>query len=225
MGVGGTPDNAFVVKLVIEKYRSLKKPVYAAFIDFRKAYDAVNRPLLWECIRGLGVHGRALNVLQSMYSDVHLGDRPEGVLGGYRILLCWRDARLTAVPSVLGLFIDRVKAFMHQMLPGVGVHFGQMLLHTMLYDDDLMLLAESGADLQGMLNFPTTGLPSLHIAFPCVLPVQLLLPPSYPMCPPTVFVMNGRQVFILMARALRLTMQIPSGAAMSLAPTSRQATV
>ena len=50
MGVGGTPDNAFVVKLVIEKYRSLKKPVYAAFIDFRKAYDAVNRPLSWELV-------------------------------------------------------------------------------------------------------------------------------------------------------------------------------
>ena len=63
---------------VIEKYQSsLKMPVYAAFIGFWEAYDSVNGPLSWEFLRGLGVHGRALNVLQSIYSNVRLRVRLE----------------------------------------------------------------------------------------------------------------------------------------------------
>ena len=148
----GTPDNAFVLQHVIEKYRSLKKPVYAAFIDFRKAYDSVSRPLLWECLRGLGVHGRALSVLQSMYSDVRLRVRLEGVLGEMFSSGVGVMQGCPLSPLFFGLLIDRIEAFMHEMLPGVGVHLGQMLLQILLYADDLVLLAESQADLQKMLD-------------------------------------------------------------------------
>lgn len=42
---------------------------YGAFIDLRKAYDSVNRDLLWLKLRRLGVSGRFLGTLQSMYTN------------------------------------------------------------------------------------------------------------------------------------------------------------
>ena len=48
----GTDDGAFVLNHVIEAYTSRGKPVYAVLVDFRKAYDSVDRPTL--CLEQLG---------------------------------------------------------------------------------------------------------------------------------------------------------------------------
>ena len=56
-----------------------KQPMYACFLDLKGAYDRVNRELLWEVLRRLGVDGRMLGALQSLYANVtvamKIGDR------------------------------------------------------------------------------------------------------------------------------------------------------
>jgi hypothetical protein len=42
-----TIDAAFILRHTVEVYQSREKPVYCAFIEFRKAYDSVNRDILW----------------------------------------------------------------------------------------------------------------------------------------------------------------------------------
>ena len=41
-----------------------------SFIDFKKAYDRVDRGKLWGCLKGMGIGGRALAFLKAAYSDV-----------------------------------------------------------------------------------------------------------------------------------------------------------
>ena len=87
-----------------------------------------------------------------MYSDVRLRVRLEGVLGE---MFSSNIGVMQGCPLsqlLFGLLTDRVEIYIHEMLPGVGVHMGQMLLQILLYADDLVLLAESQADLQKMLN-------------------------------------------------------------------------
>ena len=66
----GTLDAAFILRHSIEKYAAERKPLYCAFIDFRKAYDSVDRQLLWRSLQCMGVHGDFLGSLQQMYEDV-----------------------------------------------------------------------------------------------------------------------------------------------------------
>ena len=42
-----TIDAAFKLRHTVEVYQSREKPVYCAFIEVRKAYDSVNRDILW----------------------------------------------------------------------------------------------------------------------------------------------------------------------------------
>jgi hypothetical protein len=67
-----TADAAFVLRHTVEVYQSRKKPVYCAFIDFRKAYDSVNRNILWNCLEQMGIHGNYLNTLRNMYKQVRM---------------------------------------------------------------------------------------------------------------------------------------------------------
>ena len=41
-----TTDNTFILNGIIEKYTALKRPLYICFVDFKSAFDHVNRQAL-----------------------------------------------------------------------------------------------------------------------------------------------------------------------------------
>ena len=62
-----TSDHVFILKHLIDKYRSSRKHLYVCFIDFKKAYDSVRHDLLMRCLADIGLHGEMLTALASMY--------------------------------------------------------------------------------------------------------------------------------------------------------------
>ncbi len=76
---GNTVDSV-VAKLKSRKLRAglrsmLSKPrgtqasgKTCCFVDFRKAFDTVPRAVLWQVLKKLGVHGRILVIIESLYA-------------------------------------------------------------------------------------------------------------------------------------------------------------
>ena len=44
--------------------------MYAAFIDFRKAFDSVKRETLWNVFQKNGINGKMLTMMKSIYNIV-----------------------------------------------------------------------------------------------------------------------------------------------------------
>ncbi len=65
---------------MVDKYREKEKPLFVAFVDFKKAYDWVNRDLLWDCLARLGAKDPHLSVLRSMFNHVVFQVRLHGVI-------------------------------------------------------------------------------------------------------------------------------------------------
>ena len=148
----GSDDAAFVLNHIIEKRASEGKPVYVAFIDFQKAYDSVNRDLLWKCLESMGVHGRSLDSLKEMYQQVKMAVRLGGQVGETFSADLGVKQGDPLSPLLFGLFIDRFESFLSELLPNEGVKIGSMLVQVLLYADDLALVAESPEQLQKMLD-------------------------------------------------------------------------
>ena len=69
-----TVDHIFVMISMVEKALAKSKgKLYVAFVDFRKAYDSVNRNILWDVLRRAGAGGKMLRALRAMYSSVCCG--------------------------------------------------------------------------------------------------------------------------------------------------------
>ena len=66
----GTVDNTFVLHGLITHLINQGKRLFCAFVDFKKAFDFVNRDIIWYKLIKLGVKGKMLNIIQSMYSSV-----------------------------------------------------------------------------------------------------------------------------------------------------------
>ena len=63
-----TEHQLFALRHFIDRARFQKQPLFAAFVDLRKAYDSVQHPLLWASLQRKGVHGKMLAAIQSLYS-------------------------------------------------------------------------------------------------------------------------------------------------------------
>jgi sorting nexin-29 len=148
-----TSDNAFVLQHVIEKQAAAKRPLFAAFIDFRKAYDCVDRQLLWRALAKMGVHGDMLSTLQGMYAHVTMRVKSGGRLGEPFPAQSGVRQGDPLSPLLFGLYIDQFEEILAAQCPGTGVCVaGDRMLQLMLYADDLVLLAEDATTLQQMLH-------------------------------------------------------------------------
>ena len=55
-----TVHQLFALQHFVAEAQHHRKPMYACFLDLKGAYDRVQRPLLWQALQRLGVHGRIL---------------------------------------------------------------------------------------------------------------------------------------------------------------------
>ena len=66
----GTRDAIFTLHSIISSCLSKGKRLYCAFIDFKKAFDSVDRQKLWLKLSQVGIQGKLLKTIQSMYLNV-----------------------------------------------------------------------------------------------------------------------------------------------------------
>ena len=67
-----TSDAIFSLRSMVSYYKnSNNKPVYACFVDFRKAFDSVNRTALAYKLGSVGIRGNMLKLFQNMYNNAN----------------------------------------------------------------------------------------------------------------------------------------------------------
>ncbi len=64
-----TMDHVFTFKCLLDLYLSKKKKLYCAFIDYRKAFDSVDRVSLWKKLLSGGINGKLFNIVFNMYKQ------------------------------------------------------------------------------------------------------------------------------------------------------------
>ena len=127
-----------------------KLSTYCAFIDFRKAYDCINRDLLWCKLEGIGMAGKLLGAVTSLHTSVSSCVRVNNLMTDWFDVSCGlrQGCCLSALP--FNLFINdlalRIKAL------GKGVHVGDQHVSILLYVEDVVLMADNAQDLQSMLD-------------------------------------------------------------------------
>lgn len=59
-----TIDHIFTLKQVIEKYHEFNRPLHLIFIDFKQAYDSVQRTEIWRSLKLLGVPSKLISMMK-----------------------------------------------------------------------------------------------------------------------------------------------------------------
>ena len=65
-----TSDHNFLLQTIIEKVvKTNRKRLFCVFVDFKKAYDTVNRKTLLRKLQNLGINGIFYKNIATMYAD------------------------------------------------------------------------------------------------------------------------------------------------------------
>ena len=60
-------ENIYIINEIIEHAKKDNKEIYCAFLDIEKAYDTVDRDILWEILERIGLTEHIRKIIKSMY--------------------------------------------------------------------------------------------------------------------------------------------------------------
>jgi exonuclease III len=145
-----TIDQAFTLHEVLLRRRLEGKATFMYFVDFKKAFDTVWHHGLWKRLLDEGVNGRALQILQSLYSGIRQCVLVDGETT--RHVPSYQGVRqgCPASPSLFNIFIDELVKELKKLQLGINVDSES--LTALLYADDAALLADSAEDLQKLIT-------------------------------------------------------------------------
>jgi hypothetical protein len=136
-----------------EQGRFQKKQLYTCFVDFKKAFDTVPRDLLWQVLEGLGISGRILECLRSMYrQDQACLHHPEEGLTPTFLCCIGVKQGCPLNPLLFGLFIDGLEKRLNALEGDAPPMLGQLAIHLLLYAYDLALISHPHVGLQKQLD-------------------------------------------------------------------------
>ncbi|KAK3548671.1 hypothetical protein QTP70_016417, partial [Hemibagrus guttatus] len=137
------------VRPVLEGSWEVAQPIHMCFVDLEKAFDRVPCGILWEVLWEYGVRGPLLRAVRSLYN------RSRSLV---RIASCKSDLFPVHVglrqgcplsPVLFIVFMDRISRRSQGL---EGVRFGDHRISSLIFADDVVLLAPSSLDLQHALR-------------------------------------------------------------------------
>ena len=149
----GTVDSALILRWLAE--RELKKKggkLYTSFVDFEKAFDKIDRKLLWEKLSSMGMPTKILNAVKGMYeytvSSIKI--TPREITEGIPIRKGVRQGCQLS-PVLFVLFMNDLDEWLKEK----GTHppcIGEKEIKILMYADDIVLLSISKIGLQRALD-------------------------------------------------------------------------
>ena len=147
----GTSDHIFLLQTIVEKVvRMNKNKLYAVFIDFKKAYDTVNRGFLYEKLKNLGINGIFMRNIEAMYERTEYclklkGGHTPPILSNLGL-----KQGCPLSPMLFNLYIDDIKNIFDEQCDPVSMQ--NVKISHFLYADDLVILSQSKTGLQRCLD-------------------------------------------------------------------------
>ena len=147
-------DHIFVLCSILRNRKCKNLSTFLTFIDFQKAFDSVDRSLLFFKLSQIGICGPMYNAIAALYSNprsriilnehkTDYFDCPIGVKQGDCLS-----------PTLFSIFINDLATEIKQSGIGVDISIDSNirdLVGILLYADDIVLIAENEESLQSLL--------------------------------------------------------------------------
>ena len=133
-----TYDHIFTMKTIASKYKIKRKPVYAVFVDFKKAFDSVCRQALFLKLAQNGVTGNFYKTLRNMYSNSFAYIKLSGHISKRIKILKGTEQGHPLSPDLFKVFLTDLSPQLE--FPNCPV-LDKVKVSHLLWADDLILLS------------------------------------------------------------------------------------
>ena len=100
------PDHLSVLSEIIQTREQQKKSTFVAYIDFSQAFDRINRVFLWQKLTKMGLEGKILQAIKSLYENVESNVRINGHMSDFFNVISGLKQGCLLSPRLFSLFIN-----------------------------------------------------------------------------------------------------------------------
>lgn len=147
----GTREALFAVNVLLQKCRDQRKDVFACFIDYEKAFDRVQHSKLVEILRQIQLDEKDIRLIENLYwgqtAEIRVGTLKTDAV---KIQRGVRQGCILS-PLLFNLYSDKIfKDALEDTDYGIKVN--GVLLNTIRYADDTLIMCDSMEGLQDLMN-------------------------------------------------------------------------
>ena len=126
---------------MIRKAKKKKQAVSLAFCDLAKAYDSVDRSLMYLKLRSVGLGGKELKLIQSMYFNDCVQVRIQEGLSAPLWFEKGVKQGCSLSPLLFSLYMAGLGQALHESR--LGIRMGRQYVSALFFADDLVLVSRS----------------------------------------------------------------------------------
>ena len=160
-----TVDHIFTLHAIIDLYLYKKERLYCAFIDYKKAFDLVDRSRLWMKLISNGINGRIVNAIYNLYKNAKSCVKHNGAISDSFACNVGVRQGENLSPMLFAIYLNDFELYLRNSyngLDGISIEAKNYLcdddieiflkLYVLLYADDTIVMAETPKELQDALN-------------------------------------------------------------------------
>ena len=146
----GTADAILMINTIINKYKNKKKPLHMAFLDLTKAYDRVNREVMFEKLTEAGLGGRTRQIIQNLYYKDKILIELNGELCSKIFLTKGLKQGCGLSPTLFNFMAKEIAREVEKIDDSICL--GNRRINAIFYADDLVVMASSRVKLKEKLD-------------------------------------------------------------------------
>ncbi len=162
-----TLDHIFAIQCLLDLYLSRKKRLYCCYVDYRKAFDSIERVRLWQKLLATNIDGRFFKLIFNLYKGAKScvsNGRKANPSSFFNCDIGVRQGENLS-PVLFSLFLNDLESFISGRCEGLEYLkekmneqlsddelSGFVKLFMLLYADDTVLFADSPNDMQQALD-------------------------------------------------------------------------
>ena len=143
-------DNSFILDTILWKAKKLKQKVHLCYVDVAKAYDSVNRNILWTKLASLGFGGQFLQSLKALYTGDSLVCTVNGISTGQVYPQRGLRQGCSLSPILFALYISEIGKDLSTS--SLGFDLGGRTVSVLCFADDIVLVAKEADGLRQLIG-------------------------------------------------------------------------
>ena len=143
-------DHIVTLRNIIEQTKEFNSNLYLTFVDFEKAFDTLDRNIMWKILEVYGIPAKFINIIKSLYDGYKVNIEHNGKLSKPVEINTGVRQGCILSPTLFLVVLDWV---MHKAATNTGIPwkvFQQM--EDLDFADDICLLSNTSSKMQTKLN-------------------------------------------------------------------------